>query len=173
MDAISLLRDQVRQAHEFVEMAMSDVTPQQASWVPPSLANPLGATYAHVVTGEDGFIGAFLKGGAPLMASTWAGRLGLSEPPPPDRSWSSWAKAVQVDLTATRQYAQAVYAATAEYLDSLTDADLTRSVDLSAVGFGQQTLAWVLSNGVTGHVLSHWGEIACLKGLQGSRGFPV
>ena len=173
MDANSLLRDQVRQAHLFLEGTLDDVTPEQAHWQPEGKANSLGSTYAHMVTGEDGFIHAFLKGGAPLFATSWAGKEGLSEPPPPDREWEQWGHRLQVDLPALRQYAQAVYAATDEYLASLSEADLTRPLDLSDVGLGQQTLAWVISNGITGHVMSHWGEIACLKGLQGGRGFPV
>ena len=173
MDAVSLFRDQVKAAHEFLEMTMNDVTPEQAHWAPPGVANPLGATYAHVTAGEDGFVSGMLKGGAPLLATTWVGRLGLSEPPPADASWGSWARGVRVDLAAVREYAHAIYASTDEYLASLADSDLARPIDLSAVGFGQQTLAWVISNGIVGHVMAHWGEIACLKGLQGGKGFPI
>ncbi len=172
MDAISLLREQCQAAHGFLEETMKDVTPEQAHWLPTGKANPLGATYAHLVMGEDWFVNSLLKGGAPLAATSWAGKAGISEPPPMDASWDQWGRRVRVDLNALRQYAQAVYAATDEFLASLTDAALQRPIDLSAFGLGQQTLGWALSNGVAGHAHNHCGEIACLKGLQGMQGYP-
>ncbi|MBI4504819.1 MAG: DinB family protein [Chloroflexi bacterium] len=118
-------------------------------------------------------MGGVLRGAAPLFATTWAGRVGVSELPPPPASgqpgippWDQWARSVRVDLAALRQYGQAVYAASDEYLASLTDGDLTRVIDLSFAGLGQQTLAWVLAAGVVGHTWSHLGEISTLKGLQ-------
>src|SRR3990172_3479035 len=176
MSQVSLLRDQVKQAHEFLEGTVADVVPEQAHWLPPGKANPLGATYAHVLMGEDGFVNGMLRQAAPLAVTSWAGKVGVSEPPPPPfppKPWDQWGRQVRVDLSMLRQYAQAVYAVTDEYLASLADGDLTRQIDLSGVGLGTQTLGWVISNGVLGHVFSHWGEIACLKGLQGAQGFPV
>jgi len=175
MNAVSLLRDQLNQSYQFLEMTLNDVTAEQAHWAPPGKANPLGATLAHLALGEDAFVNGMLKGSAPLAAGGWADKTGISEPPPPPfppKPWDLWGRSVRVDLDALRRYAGAVHAATGEYLASLTPADLTGGVDLSAVGLGQQTLAWVISNGVIGHRLSHWGEIACLKGLQGAKGFP-
>ena len=61
---------------------MTDVTPEQAHWIPPGVALPIGASYAHVVVGQDSVINGMLKGGAPLFASSWAGKTGLSELPP-------------------------------------------------------------------------------------------
>jgi len=55
---------------------MSDVTPEQAHWSPPGVANPLGAAYAHLVSSEDMFVNGMLAGGAPIMASTFAGKVG-------------------------------------------------------------------------------------------------
>lgn len=176
MSQVSLLREQVKQAHQFLEGTMNDVTAEQSHWAPPGKANPLGATYAHVVMGEDAFVNAALKRATPLAASTWAGKVGVSELPPPPfppKPWDQWARQVRVNLEALRQYAQAVHAATDEFLASLTEDDLGRPIDLSGVGLGTRTLAWVISNGVLGHTFSHWGEIACLKGLQGAKGYPL
>ena len=180
MDAVSHLRQQLKGAHEFLEGTMQDVTAEHAHWSPPGKANPLGATYSHLVISEDAIINAMLKGGAPLFATAWAGKAGVSELPPlpgPEASglppWDQWARQVQVDLSAARQYAQAVYAASDEYLASLTDDDLSRPIDLSAIGLGQQTVGWMLDAAVLGHVSEHCGEVSCLKGLQGVRGYPV
>lgn len=76
-----------------------------------------------------------------------------------------------LDLSALRSYARAIYAATEEYLASLSDKQLLQTVDLSGIGLGTPTTLQVLSVNVVGHAYSHSGEIACLKGLQGSKGY--
>jgi hypothetical protein len=174
--AIGLLRRQVQLAHGTLEATMADVTAELAHAVPPGIANPLGATYAHLVCSEDLLVQGMLKQGALLGASTLAGRTGLSEPMPnpgPGQSaYADWTRRVRVDLPALRAYAQAVYAATDAYLASLHDIDLERPMDLSFVGLGQQTLGVMLSLLVLHHIGTETGEIACLKGLQGVRGYP-
>lgn len=181
MSDAQLLRDQLRQAHEFLDSAAADVTEDQAHWQPAGLANPLGATYAHVLFGEDAFIAA-LGGRTPLFADGWQGRTGVSEAPPLSepgsilplqQHWHGWGQQVRVELPVLRNYGRAVYQSADDYLAALSAGDLERPIDLSAAGLGERSLAWVLSAGLVGHVLSHWGEIVCLKGLQGSRGFPI
>jgi hypothetical protein len=178
--AISLLREQLQDARQLLEGTMADVTQREAQWSPPGLANPLGATYAHIVISEDGTVNGLLKGTAPLFAGNWAGKVGVSELPPmakpnspgfPD--WSSWSRRVKVDLAKMREYAKAVYSATEAYLASLTDDDLSRPISLAALGMGESTVGYVLTNGLLGNAFSHTGEISCLKGLQGKRGYPV
>jgi hypothetical protein len=155
-----------------LEGTAGDVTAEQARWLPPGKALPLGAHYAHVVLSEDMVINGMLQDSPPLAATTWAGRTGVSALPPEGFEWSQWAKEVQVDLPALRQYAQAVYANTDEYLASLSDDDLNRPLDMSAVGAGQQTLGWMI-NIMLEHVANHCGELSCLKGLQGAKGYPM
>ena len=178
-NAISLLRGQLKKVHEIPEGTMADVTPEAAHWIPPGLALPIGATYAHVVVSEDGVINGMFQGGAPLFAAGWEGKTGLSELPPsfdpkkpgvPD--WSGWSRAVKVDLPALKKYAQAVYAASDDYLASIRGRDLDRPVDLAALGLGPSTVGYVINNGILGNGFTHCGEIACLKGLQGKRGYP-
>ena len=173
MEIRSTLREQIEGAHQILEQTMADVTPEQAQWSPPGTANPLGATYAHALYGEDMVINGMLRGSAPLIATSFAGKAGLSEPPPaPDQDFGEWARSVQVDLSAARQYAQAVYKNTVDYVSSLSDSDLERPIDLTSMGLGKQNVGWVLSNMVLWHVNAHCGEVSCLKGLQGSRGYP-
>jgi len=173
VDAVSLFRQQLQDAHWLLEETMKDVTAEQAHWAPPGIANPLGASYAHCVLSEDFLINGMLKGSAPLAVSAWAGKLGLSEPPPPPTEpWDKWGRKVQVDVQALREYAQAVYKASDEYLASVSGDTLNRPLDLSAFGAGEQTVAWLLTNAVVGHVAGHCGEVSCLKGLQGAKGYP-
>ncbi len=177
MNAVSLLRDQLQQAHGYLEATLADVTTEQAHWLPPGQANPIGATYAHLVISEDMIINGMLRGSTPLFGSNWAGKTGLSEPMPlPGPAWQDygpWTRRVKVDLAALREYAQAVYAASDAYLAELPADALSTPLDLSDLGMGKVTLGWVLSRLVVGHVDNECGEISCLKGLQGRRGYPV
>jgi len=168
---VELLRGQFTGAHDVLERTMQDVTPEMAGWQPPGVANAIGAMYAHVATGEDALLNGLGRGAAPLLASTWAGKTGLSELPPMGGDWYAWGQGVVIDLAGVRAYAQAVYAQTDEYLASLTDADVGKEVDLSAIGFGRQPLVMLCSILIS-NVQWHTGEISCVKGLQGHKGYP-
>ena len=87
--------------------------------------------------------------------------------------WSSWARRVKIDLVALRKYAQAVYATTDEYLATLGDQDLSRPAEVAALGIPSMTVGQLLSFGVLGNALMHCGEISCLKGQQGAKGYPI
>src|SRR5712691_7626626 len=113
MDAVSLLRMQLVLAHYVLEGTMADVTAEQADWTPPGVATPLGASYIHTVMSEDALINGLLKQQAPLSATQFAQKLGVSEPMPmPGPDWANygaWTRRVKVDLPVFREYAQAVY----------------------------------------------------------------
>ncbi len=174
---ISLLQQQLQETHQFLQATIAGVTAEQAHWLPPGNAHPIGASYVHTIMTEDIVINVLLKGGAPLFATTWAGKTGFSEPMPmpgPDwQDYAQWTRRVRVDLPAMQAYTQAVYAATADYLSSLAPEDLEQVVDFSNVGMGQVTRAWVFSRLVIGHTDNLCGEISCLKGLQGMQGYPI
>jgi hypothetical protein len=172
---VSSLHGQLRNARQVLEGTMEGVTAEQAHWSPPGKANPLGATYAHIVLTVDGMVNGMIGGAAPLYMSA---NVGISESPPgpdPDNpgfpNWSEWSRSVQVDMAAIREYAQAVYAASDECLASLTDEDLARTVDLSAFGVGEQSSGDLLGT-VIANTQWHTGEISCLKGIQGLKGYP-
>jgi hypothetical protein len=176
MDAITFIRQHLTAAHDLVEETMSDVTGNLLHPIPPGNANPLGATYAHVVISEDMLVHGILQGVPPLFGTTWAGRTGLSEPMPmPGPEWanySSWARRVRIDLPVLREYAQAVYTNTDQYLATLSPDDLDKQLDLTRQGFGRVSLAWALSRLILGHVDNICGELAALKGIQGVKGYP-
>jgi hypothetical protein len=176
MDTISFIRQQLDAAHRFLEGTLGAIGEDHAQWLPPGTANPVGATYAHVVVSEDIIVHGLLQQQAPLAASAWAGRTGLSEPMPmPDGNWEDygpWARRVRLDLGPLREYAQAVYADTDAYLAGLTPAALDAPMDLTAMGLGQVTLGWVIGRLLLGHVDNITGELSALKGIQGLRGYP-
>jgi hypothetical protein len=174
MDPIAMLRGSFQGAHGVLESTMNDVTPEQAHWAPPGVANPLGATYAHTVLGEDSLLHGVVLGDAPLAATTWAGKTGLSELPPQRGTgdYSAWTRSVRIDLPALREFAKAVYAQTDEYFASLKPDDLDRPLDMSRFGLGQQTVGVFVSGLLLQHANNHCGEISCLKGIQGAKGYP-
>ncbi len=177
MDSIAFIRQMMTAQHGFLEGTMDGVTAEHAHWTGGNKANPIGATYAHVVVSEDSIINGMLRGQAPLAMSTWAGKTGLSEPMPmPGGDWEhaygDWARRVQVDLPALHAYAQAVYAASDGYLATLTPESLDQPIDLAAMGMGTMDLGWVLGQFVVGHIANITGEISALKGVQGQKGYP-
>lgn len=115
-------------------------------------------------------VNSLIRGGAPMYAGDYAGKTGISEPR--FDSPLEWARSVRVDLGAARRYAQAVYANTADYLNTLNDDDLERIVDLSEQNMGQWTLGAFLISFVLGHMRDVMGEISALKGTQGLQGYP-
>jgi len=170
MNAMEVHREALVWAAQLLDMVTVDLTNEQAHALPTGIANPIGATYAHAVAGTDVAINSLLAGGAPLFATTWAGRTGISEP-----QWhqsQQWARTVQIDLPALREYAAAVFAGADAYIASLEAASLDRELDLTANGLGKQSVSWVLSALVTGHVNNMAGEISALKGTLGAQGYP-
>jgi len=169
MDSVETLREPIRECHAWLEATMSDVTADQAHWRPPGIANPIAAVYAHVIVGADFGVNSILSERQPLIVGDPQARSALSELMPLG-DWHEWAVRVRMDLDAFRQYARAVYACWDDYTVSLSPADLGRIIDLSVYGMGQRTLARFLAMQVE-HFSGHCGEIACLKGLQGTTGY--
>ncbi|MBM3943827.1 MAG: DinB family protein [SAR202 cluster bacterium] len=174
MDAVTLLREQFKSAHQLLEGTMQGVTPQQASYTPAGKANPIAASYAHIIFSEDGIVNHILKKSVPLAASTFAGKTGASEAPPAGLgNWGEWSRRVKLDLPAFHKYAEAVYAATDQYIASLKAADLDRTVAMPVPGMEKTPIGVVLGNILHGHIHEHCGEIASVKGLQGAKGYPM
>jgi hypothetical protein len=144
----------------------------------PDQANPLGATYGHLVLFENRTINGILLHRQPLYEGAWSGKTGFSELMPREgEEWQDctpWTRRLKIDLPAVRAYVQAVYENTDGYLASLSPDDLDRSFDLSGVGMpgSGTTLRWILGRRIVGHVDNIAGEISCLKGLQSLRGYP-
>ena len=170
---VGLLREQIQFAHMVLEETIKDVTAEIATNQPSGQARSIGSYYAHIFIVEDLGVNGLLKKQAPLFASDWRDRTGFDGLAPADPTqWAAWSSQARSDVISSRAYAQAVYATTTSYLDSLLDTDLAQTVDLSAIGFGQQTAGWLLSVFVLTNCNWHTGEISCLKGSHGLKGYP-
>lgn len=169
-NTITFIRSQLKLAHDWLGGTMQGVTNETAVWVPTGKPNPIGAQFGHVVTTEDFLTNSF-RNQPPLMATTYAGKTGLSELPPPG-DWSGWAHGVKVDVDAVKTYAQAIWDNTDVMLATMSDDDLNKPFDLSMIGMGMQTVATVINLIVLNNYV-HMGEISALKGLQGMQGYPA
>ena len=170
MDAVTLLRQQIRSAHEIVEGTVADLTSEQAHWAPAGKANRAGPLFAHLAAGEDLFLN-MVTGRQPLAMGAYAGKTGASEPHPMG-SYDEWAQRVKVDLPQLREYVQAVFQNTEEYVASLQPEDLDNELDLTSSGLGKMSLGAFITLAAVIHTSNHIGEISCLKGLQGAKGYP-
>ena len=172
MDANGLLREELRHAHQQLEDTIAGVTRELFSRLPPGKAHPIGATYARALILEDAIMNALLRGDRPLFSTTWDNRVGVDACMPlpaglwrdfngPDwGEYDGWARTVRPGLLGLRRYAQAVYAASDEYLASLAPADLGRMFDVSGMGMGKMPLALVVGRLVIGEIDAARGEIA-------------
>ena len=170
----TVLRQMFAQMHFWLDGTMQDVTAECCHWQPSGRLVPAGAHYAHHVMGsEDMLFNVLIRNATPLALGEWQGKTGVSElHPKPMGAWDEWARRVQIDLPALREYAQAVYANTDAYLTSMTLKEWNRQVDMSAIGRqGQQTVGYWLTN-VLLDGAGHSGEISAVKGLQGLQGYP-
>jgi hypothetical protein len=171
MDPISLLKMQIDTAHGIVDGTVGEINEEQCQKSPGGKAHPIGATVAHAILSEDFIVNMIIRGQTPLVMGAWAGKAGISEPPPmPGGDMFGWANRVKVDLSQLKAYAKAVYANTNDYVSSLKPEDLDRELDVP--GFGKNTLAYYLNIAAVVHPSNHIGEVSALKGIQGLQGYP-
>jgi hypothetical protein len=165
MDSRELLRSQFRFAHQFLEMALDDVTPETAATkVGGSTINTIAHIYGHAVVSEDAFVsGAMGTETSVLEAGGWAGKTGIPVAKP--RQDEEWGK-LEINFAATREYAKAVYEATDSFIATAPEDIIFREVD----GPGRKVR--LFPEIMLTHTAQHWGEIAALKGVQGMKGLP-
>jgi len=172
-DAIGLLRFQVRQTWDWLDLTLSDVTEEQANWQPPGIANSIAASYAHTMIAADEDFNQVMAGGDMLIFSTWKDRCGLSElPPRGEWDWLAWSKNLQMDLPVFRRYAAAVRQTVEAWLSRITPDLLTKDVDMTPFGLGMWTGLDIFNLHVH-HPRIHGGEIACIKGMLGAPAWPA
>ena len=164
---VDILRTEYKRSFEWLEGTMAECSSELIHKQPDGLPHSIAAQVAHVVTGVDFLLLGAVAGQQPLIMGAFAEKSGVSEPPPAG-PMEEWAKRVQVDLKPFHEYAVAVFDALDTYLGGLSDDDLGRSVETP---FGTNTVAEWLGIMLL-NTYSHTGEISCLKGLNGLKGYP-
>jgi uncharacterized damage-inducible protein DinB len=170
LDAISLLSAQVKEAHQVVSGTIGDLTSEQAHWKPGGSAHSIAPLLIHITAAEDLFLN-MMTGRQPLAMGAFANKTGASEPHPMG-AYGEWAGRVTVDLPEFLEYAKAVFKNTEEYVAGLKPEELDKEMDLSSAGLGKMSLASFITMTSVIHPSNHIGEISCMKGQQGGKGYP-
>jgi len=177
MNTVELVQYSLGMALDILGQVCSDLTQEQADWMPPGIANPIGSMYWHTVSGADDVVCRWLRDQEPLrQRAGWDDKvLAVAVPEPqqggPDSrdAYQEYMRKLRVRLPALHEYAQAVAADLQEWLETLNPADLERTIETP---IGSYTVAQVLELFVIWHINAHCGEISALKGCQGARGYP-
>lgn len=172
MNTVQLTQASLRSAFEILSQVCADLTQEQCDWLPPGLANPIGAMYWHTVSGADEVVYGWCVGQEPLhQRQGWKEQVLAVAPPEPEgeEGWLAWMQAVRVNLPALHEYTRAVAADLDAWLGALTPADLDRAIHTP---IGDYCLALALDTFVIWHINAHCGEISALKGCLGARGYP-
>lgn len=172
--AATILLEQLKDAHNWLNQTMNGVTDKVAAYQPAGKANPIAGIYAHLIMSEDFFVNGMLQGKKALFETTFLNKTGASEVQPTEweKAFPKWLKEVKVDVKQIAKYTKAVHAASEKYLASLTDEDLMKEVDMSSFGMGMRPLSSVIGGLIIGHSRDIMGEISVLKGIQGLKGYP-
>lgn len=170
MDAISVLRGELKQGHDIMEQAVTNIPPEQLHYrADGSTIHSIALIYAHTVMSEDWLMSGKLRAQPPLFDRIgWSAKTGI-EMVPFGGDPKLWIASIpNVDFGALRQYAEQVYAETDDFLTKLTNADLDGTVtfidEMSIGAFLSTIIAW--------HTVHHGGEICALKGVMGGKGLP-
>jgi hypothetical protein len=170
MNVLDEFRWQADTTYGWLEAIVSDVTAEEAAWQPPGRANTIASTYAHIVLNIDEDLNHWLFRRPLLREGPWRGRTGVPEGPSKLEK-GEWEPGVAIDWAALREYGRAMAAFAIDTADALTEADLEIVTELStpdiAVWHGVDIVRLTFSH----HPRLHGGEIACLKGLQGRKGY--
>lgn len=170
MNAVELIQYSVGNAFGILKQVTADVTQEQADWMPPGLANPIGGLYWHTIASTDQMVHGWGMGQEPLSQKAgWREKVLTGPAPEDEKDHPPQIRDIRVDLPAMHEYAQVVTEAVQKWLASLTPEDLERKIDTP---LGELDLGQMLATFVMWHVNSHCGEISALKGCQGVKGYP-
>jgi hypothetical protein len=197
MNTIGLIHHSLGFAFELLEQLVSDLTQEQADWLPPGKANPIGALYWHIVAYADQYVHEWCMapfryitfeewlearcakrelgmGQAPLRhCAGWQEKVVIALPleNPDDPYWEvrNMREGLRVDLPALHDYARATAHTLLSWVASLTPEDLERTI---STPIGDLNLGQILELFIIAHINNHSGEISALKGCQGLKGYP-
>lgn len=169
MNAIDFLKIELEYLRGQEDAVMDGLTDDQFNLRPPGSANPIRATFVHLIATEDYYINRVLSGKDRIWDQQgWGEKIGLSSPPGTSHPWDE-ILATRLSLETVLAYARAVREATDAYLQSLTPEELDRPVVL----YGRDRIGADVLTRVIGHSLLHTGDIAAIRGMQGVKGLPV
>ena len=170
MDSVEVVRSAFGGAHMWYNGTVADITDEQANAVPPGVAWPIGAIMSHVLSAEDFMINQVVQGKPLVWNDSWKAKVGddvMFE------MTAENARGYNASVSGLAEYGRAVFENTEGFLAGLTATDLDREVNLKSVGFpNNMSLGVFLTSMLLGNTYAHTGEISCLKGSLGNKGYP-
>ena len=158
----------IKRGLEFAHGALADArngTDEQLHFVPPNGSHSIAWCLWHTARVEDLIVNDRILGQPTVWNEEWARRTGLPAEGIGVGQPNEEAQRVRIkDMAALAAYQEAVWAATARFLDGATDEDLEREIQMRA---GTETVGEAISLHMLGHFNGHRGEINTLRGLQG------
>lgn len=172
MDAITVLRDQLGQAHNLMEFPLTDMPVEHLHHrYDGSTIQSIAAIYAHTVIGEDQMINGFLRNEPPRFdRDGWSEKTGIADAGNGFLNEELTAAVANVNIDALREYAQLVYADSNDYLSSLSPEDLDPVREFG--GMGEMSVGAFWGTIIVWHAAAHGAEIAALTGTLGRKGLP-
>lgn len=166
MNSLNTIRNIIDRSQWILRTVLDDTTPEQINENRSASVNTIGAIYAHAVINLDLFFNQAIRGGNTVLdRDAFAGQLGLPEPESID--WGGLNE-IMWDKHTLQSYARAVTESITAYLETFTDAELIRPIQL----FGRDTTVGDTLTLASWHSALHAGEIAALKGVRGEKGLP-
>lgn len=197
MKTADLLHSSLDFSFDMLEGLVSDLTQEQADWMPPGKANPIGSLYWHIVAYIDQLVHEwcmppFLQidfndwfekrtqnqelkmGQTPLrITGQWEKKVILSLHPedPGDPYWKvrTSREGFRADLQGMHECAHTTRKFLQGWVPSLTAEDLERVIPTP---IGEYKMAELLEIFVISHINNHIGEISAIRGCQGLKGYP-
>ena len=169
MTITEFLRWTMRNQHNMLDQAVSELTPEQVHFVPPGTsANHIGFTLWHYVRTEDNIVQFILQERKPTVwiSGGFFERFGLDKISQGTGMTTEDANNLHLPPMAQwLEYQRAVWQATDGYLGSIDDAALERMVKV--MPFGEIPARQALAMVALTHGHGHLGEICVLRVLQG------
>ena len=169
MTLVEFLRWGMRNQHNMLDQAVRELSPAQLHWVPPGTnANHIGFTLWHYVRTEDNIVQFILQDRKPTiwLDGGYHERWGLERIAQGTGMPTEAAHAMRLPaIDEWMQYQQSVWQATDDYLASIDDSALERTVKV--MPFGEIPAYRALTMPVLTHGHGHLGEICVLRVLQG------
>ena len=161
--------DYIRNGLAFAHRALADArngTDAQLHFVPPGGSHSIAWCLWHTARVEDLIINMRSQNKPQVWNAEWAAKTGL----PADGFGTGMsdddAQTIHIrDMAAFAEYQEAVWAETAKFLDTVTEAELDR--ELPTRDGGTETIGEGIQLHMLGHFNGHRGEINTLRGMQG------
>jgi uncharacterized damage-inducible protein DinB len=165
MDTLDYIKNSLGFAHRALADARNG-TPEQLHFVPEHGSHSIAWCLWHTARIEDRIINARARQASEVWDESWAKRTGLPFEGAGTNMTDEEAHEVRIkDIDAFREYQEAVWKQTDEYLNSITKEDL--EVERPTRDGGTETIGQGIQLHMLGHFNGHRGEINLLRGMQG------